>query len=44
VGNFNSKIGREDVFKPAKGKCSLHETPNENGIKVIDLALIIIII
>jgi hypothetical protein len=38
VGNFNSKIGREHVFKPAKGKCFLHGTPNENGIKVIYFA------
>jgi len=38
VGNFNSKIGREDIFKSAIGKCSVHETPNENGIRVIDFA------
>jgi len=36
VGNFNSKIGREGIFKPAKGKCSLHQKPYENGIRVID--------
>jgi len=36
VGNLNSKIGRKDIFKPAKEKCSLHQKPNENGIRVID--------
>jgi len=38
VGDFNAKIGKEEIFKPAAGKSSLHETSNENGITTIDFA------
>jgi hypothetical protein len=38
VGNFNTKIGREGIFKPVIGSWSLHETSNENGIRAIDFA------
>jgi len=42
VGDFKSKIGREEVFRPVIGNCCLHETSNENGIREMILPLIII--
>jgi hypothetical protein len=29
LGNFNAKVGTEDVFKPAIGNESLHEISND---------------
>jgi hypothetical protein len=34
LGDFNAKVGREDIFKPAIGNESLHETSCDNGVKV----------
>jgi hypothetical protein len=38
VGDFNAKVGREDIFKPIIGNESLHEANNDNGVRVINLA------
>jgi exonuclease III len=37
LGDFNSKVDREDIFKPTTGNESLHEitSRNDNGIKII---------
>jgi hypothetical protein len=32
----NTKIGRETIHHPMIGKYSLHETTNENGLRLID--------
>jgi exonuclease III len=32
LGDFNAKVGREDIFKPAIGNESLHEISNDNGV------------
>jgi hypothetical protein len=38
LGDFNTKVGREHVFKPAIGNESLHKIINENGVKVVNFA------
>jgi hypothetical protein len=36
--DFNAKVGREDIFKLTPGNDSLHETSNDNGVRVVNLA------
>jgi hypothetical protein len=36
--DFNTKVGSEDVFKPTIGNKSLHETSNDNGVRVVIFA------
>jgi hypothetical protein len=38
LGDFNAKVGREDTFKPTNGNESLHETSNDNGVRVVNFA------
>jgi exonuclease III len=38
LGDFNAKVGREDIFKPKIGTESLHEINNDNGVRVVHLA------
>jgi hypothetical protein len=38
LGDFNDKVGREDIFKHAIGNGSLHATSNDNGVRVINFA------
>jgi hypothetical protein len=38
LGYFNAKVGREDIFKPTIGNESLHETSNDNGVRVVNFA------
>jgi hypothetical protein len=38
LGDFNAKLGREDIFKPTVGKESFHEDSNDNGVRVVNFA------
>jgi hypothetical protein len=38
LGDFNAKVGREDIFKPITGNESLHEISNDNGVRVVNFA------
>jgi hypothetical protein len=38
LGDFNAKVGREDIFKPTTENESLHEISNNNGVKVVNFA------
>jgi endonuclease/exonuclease/phosphatase family metal-dependent hydrolase len=38
LGDFNAKVGREDIFKPIIGNKSLHEASNDNEVRVVNFA------
>jgi hypothetical protein len=38
LGDFNAKVGREDIFKPVIGNESLHEVSNDTGVRVVNYA------
>jgi endonuclease/exonuclease/phosphatase family metal-dependent hydrolase len=38
LGDFNAKVGREDIFKPIIGNESLNEASNDNGVRVVNFA------
>jgi exonuclease III len=37
-GDFNAKVGREDIFKPTIGNESSHEISNDNGVREVTFA------
>jgi exonuclease III len=37
-GDFNAKVGKEDIFKPTIGNESFHEISNDNGVRVVNFA------
>jgi hypothetical protein len=38
LGDFNAKVGREDIFKPTVGIESLHKISNDNGVRLVNFA------
>jgi hypothetical protein len=38
LGDFDAKVGREDIFKSTIGNESLHATSNDNGVRVVNFA------
>lgn len=39
LGGFNAKVEREDFFRPTFGRESLHEESNDNGVRLVTLAI-----
>ena len=35
LGDFNAKVGRENIFKPTTGNDSLHQDSNDNGFRLV---------
>jgi len=38
LGDFNAKVGRENIFKPTIGQKSLHQNSNDNGVRLVKFA------
>jgi hypothetical protein len=38
LGDLNTKVGREDIFKLTIGNESLHEISNDNGVGLVNFA------
>ena len=38
LGDFNAKVGRENIFKPTTGQESLHQDSNDNGVRLVNFA------
>ena len=37
LGDFNAKVGRQNIFKPTIGQESHHQDSNDNGVRLINL-------
>ena len=40
LGDFNAKVGRENVFHPTVLNVSLHDTTSDNGMILVDFAAV----
>jgi hypothetical protein len=38
LGDFNAKVGRENIFKPTIGNESLHQGSIDNGVRIVNFA------
>ena len=38
LGDFNSKLEKEDIFKPTIGNGNLHQGSNSNGVRIVNIA------
>jgi hypothetical protein len=38
LGDFNAKVGKEDIFKPTIENESVHEISNDNGVRLVNFA------
>ena len=38
LGDFNAKLRREDICKLTIGKENLHESGNDNGVRIVNFA------
>jgi hypothetical protein len=36
LGDFNAKLGTENIFKPTIGNESLRQDNNDNGVRIIN--------
>jgi hypothetical protein len=39
LGDFNAKFGREDIFKLAIGKETLHQDSNDYGVRTVNFTI-----
>jgi len=44
LGDFNTKVGRENIFKPKTENESLHQDSNDNGVRIVNLSIINLIV
>jgi hypothetical protein len=38
LGDFNAKVGQDDIFKPTIGNESLYKISNDNGVRIVNFA------
>jgi hypothetical protein len=38
LGDFNAKVGTENIFKPTIGNESLPQNSNDNGVRIVKFA------
>ena len=38
IGDFNAKVGRENIFKSTTGNESVHQDSNDNGVRLVNIA------
>jgi hypothetical protein len=38
LGDFNAKLGTEDIFQPSIGNDGLHQHSNDNGVRIVNVA------
>jgi len=38
LGDFNAKVGRENIFKLTIGNESLNQDSNDNGVRIVNFA------
>jgi len=38
LGDFNAKVGRENIFKPTIGNEGVHQDSNDNGVRIVNFA------
>jgi hypothetical protein len=38
LGDFNAKVGKENIFKPTIGNETLHQDSNDNGVRIENFA------
>ena len=38
LGDFNAKVGKENIFKPTIGNESLHQDSNDNRVRIVNFA------
>ena len=38
LGDFNAKVGRENIFKPTIRNVSLRQDRNDNGVRIVNFA------
>jgi len=39
LGDFNTKVGQEIIYRPTVGKESLHRVSNDNGTRLVNFAI-----